>query len=591
MDGLMFKHMKIKNKLSLLIAFIIALTFLFTTIVQQYAFSLYDEQLYEKSSQVLNLSSSAIETELKRLEQVSYTIITDIQFQNLLLEIKQSESDYERLTLRQHVLDRLFYYAGSESSLISIQLFDSRGTEHAAGNIAPINPIKKALIMQLATEAKGDISWVFPDEQDFALILSRDIRSFRNTNFDLQYLGTIVARIDIQALVRKLALERGEGNLVILAGNETVFPDNPLFEPAQLTGSITKKTGYFTQSFGSKPYFISHNRSSQTGWTYISITEYNKIFHHTLFIRELVIWVFFFIFAFVIFLGIRFSRSLTRPIEDLMGRMKMAEKGNFAEANLSPPEQQPMAMDEIGLLQRTFRLMVERINSLITENYHSRLLLKETEFKALQAQINPHFLYNTLESINWLARVNKQNQISQMVESLGFLLRHSIDLKEPILPLAEELNIVRSYITIQRYRFEDRLHFKLDVPERYLTRMIPKLSIQPLLENAIQYALEPSIGACTISVSARETSEGFCLFIEDDGPGMASNTLELLQRGELRTNGKGIGLSNINERIKLAFGEAYGLRIDSKLGHGTRIIMKLPGEMEETYHVQSASGG
>lgn len=580
-----FKHMKIKNKLSLLIAFIIILVFVFMAIVQQYAFSLYDEQLYEKSSQVLNLSSSAIETELKRLEHISYNMITDIQFQNLLLSIKNSDSDYERLILRQHVLDRLFYYAGSESSLFSLQLFDSRGTEHAAGNLVVIDSIKKARIMQLSKEAEGDISWIFPDEQDSALILSREIRSFRNTNFDLQYLGTIVARIDIQELVRKFALEKGEGNLIILADSEIVFPENTLFTPDQLTSSLVGKTGYFTKSFDGLSYFISYSRSSQTGWTYVNITEYNKIFQHILFIRELVIWVFLIIFIIVILLGIRFSRSLTRPIEDLMGRMKMAEKGNFAEANLAIPDHQPVAMDEIGLLHRTFRLMVERINSLITENYSNRLLLKETEFKALQAQINPHFLYNTLESINWMARVNKQTQISQMVESLGFLLRHSIDLKEPILSLSEELDIVRSYITIQKYRFEDRLLFKLDVAERYLTRKIPKLSIQPLLENAIQYALEPSIGACTISVQTRETSDGFFLIIEDNGPGMATDTLDQLRNGNLRTNGKGIGLLNIDERITIAFGEPYGLRIDSKLGHGTRIIIALPGETEDNNNV------
>ncbi|WP_141504254.1 cache domain-containing sensor histidine kinase [Paenibacillus luteus] len=586
-----YKHMKIKTKLTFLITFIIALTFAFTTIVQQYAFYLYEEQLYEKSSQVLNLSSSAIETELNRLEQISYNMITDIQFQNLLLSIKNSETDYDRLILRQLVLDRLFYFAGPESSIISMQLFDSRGTEHDAGNLITFSPIKKARMMQLAREREGDTSWIFPDEEDNALILTREIRSFRNTNFDLQYLGTIVARINMNEVVRKMALDSAEGNLMIVAGSELVFPSNAMFDPTEIIHSTSQSTGYFTKTLDDKSQFVSYNQSSKTGWTYINITEYNKIFKHILFIRELVIAVFAFIFVLVVFLGIRFSRSLTKPIEDLMARMKMAEKGNFAEANLHLPEQQSMAMNEIGLLHRTFRIMVERINSLITESYANRLLLKETEFKALQAQINPHFLYNTLESINWLARVNKQTQISHMVESLGFLLSHSIELKEPILPLSEELEIIKSYVTIQKYRFEERLIFQLDVPDRYLNRRVPKLSLQPLLENAIQYALEPGIGACTISIRARETNEGFFLTVEDNGPGMAANTLEQLRKGGLKTNGKGIGLLNIDERIKIAFGESCGLRIDSKIGHGTKITLMLPGETEELNHVQSAASG
>ena len=116
--------------------------------------------------------------------------------------------------------------------------------------------------------------------------------------------------------------------------------------------------------------------------------------------------------------------------------------------------------------------MIERINALITENYSNRLLIKETEFKAPQAQINP-LLYNTLESVNWLAKMNKQTQISDMVQALAFLLRNSVSLKEPILTLGEELEIVRNYVLIQKFRFEDRLEFTLDVKEQDLHRKIP----------------------------------------------------------------------------------------------------------------------
>ena len=238
-------------------------------------------------------------------------------------------------------------------------------------------------------------------------------------------------------------------------------------------------------------------------------------------------------------------------------------------------------MDEMGLLHRTFRLMVERINTLITENYANQLLIKETEFKALQAQINPHFLYNTLESINWIAKVNKQTKISSMVESLAFLLRNSISMKEEILTLGEELEVVESYVTIQKYRFDDRLIFELDVPERLLGRRLPKLTLQPLLENAIHYALEPTIGKSRIVVHAELTDDELLVSVEDDGPGMPEDTLERLRSGELKARGKGIGLLNIDERIKLAFGERYGLRIESEPGRGARVIVALPRDEEE----------
>ncbi|MNY09464.1 Sensor histidine kinase YpdA [compost metagenome] len=294
----------------------------------------------------------------------------------------------------------------------------------------------------------------------------------------------------------------------------------------------------------------------------------------------MVVFVFIAIFIIVILLGIRFSYGLTRPIDELMVRMKLAEKGNFEEANLFPPGGQ-VAMNEIGLLQRSFRFMIERINTLIQENYANRLLIKETEFKALQSQINPHFLYNTLESINWMAKVNRQSKISEMVEALAYLLRHSVDLKEPIITLGEEIDIVRSYVTIQKIRFEERLIFKLDVPEDLMGRAIPKLTLQPLMENAIHYALESTIEPCEITIRGWSSEEGIYLAVEDTGPGMPSGIIDRLRSGEVTTKGKGIGLLNIDDRIKLAFGEVYGLQVDESKKDGASIILSLPKGTEE----------
>ena len=227
--------------------------------------------------------------------------------------------------------------------------------------------------------------------------------------------------------------------------------------------------------------------------------------------------------------------------------------------------------------------MIQQIDELIHENYSKQLTIKETEFKALQAQINPHFLYNTLESINWLAKGNGQTQISKMVEALGYLLRNSISLKKPLITIEEELNIVKSYIIIQKYRFEERLEFTIEVDSAVLGIEIPKLTVQPLVENAIHYALEPMIDPCKIRIYSIVTNEEFQLIIEDNGPGMDPDILEKLKRGEVKTRGQGVGLSNINDRIKLAYGEKYGVVIESATGEGTKIIIGIPIGKEENH--------
>jgi|HigsolmetaGSP12D_1036236.scaffolds.fasta_scaffold00493_9 two-component system sensor histidine kinase YesM len=583
-----YRHMKIRRKLSLLIALTVLVTFCFTFLIQQYAFSIYDGQLYDKSSKLLNLSSSVIETELRRIEQLSFAIATDVQIQKLLTAIKNSASEYDRHLLHQDVVNRLITYTGSESSVYSIQLFDAFGVKHDAGLSRQISPAKATRMIRAARSASGSNCWIYPDDEDDALISVREIRSYSNTNFDLQFLGTLLIRINLDNIVRKYAV--GEGDLMLLSDAGAIYPRQPPLDPNRLADRIDSRSaagGYFTGDFGGKTYFVAHIRSANTGWTYVYATPFNDIFRRVIFIKETVVAVFVALLALVLMWGIRFSRGLTRPIEQLIARMKLAEKGNFADANLFPPGDAPVAMDEIGLLQRTFRLMIERINALITENYAGRLLIKETEFKALQAQINPHFLYNTLESINWLAKINRQTQISQMVEALGFLLRHSVSLKTPLLTLGEEIEIARSYLTIQKFRFEDRLVFSLDVPEAEFGRPIPKLTLQPLLENAIRYALEPSVGACRIAVYAREAEDAFHLVVEDDGPGLPADTLERLRAGQWTAKGGGIGLANIDERIRIAFGDRYGIRVGGRPGRGARVTVTLPKETEVMNHVQS----
>lgn len=152
------------------------------------------------------------------------------------------------------------------------------------------------------------------------------------------------------------------------------------------------------------------------------------------------------------------------------------------------------------------------------------------------------------------------------------------------------MEIVNRYVAIQKIRYEERLDFRVSVPPQFRRCRIPKFTIQPLLENAIQYALEPKLEPCTIRLYARREDKGIRLTVEDNGPGMDEQLLDKLRNGEIHTRGKGIGLMNIDERIKLSFGEEYGLSITSHPGQGTKIGVLLPGD-REGHHVQSAVGG
>ena len=307
------------------------------------------------------------------------------------------------------------------------------------------------------------------------------------------------------------------------------------------------------------------------------VIPYDEIFQAIITVKNTVLVVYSLLFVIIVILAMRFARGITTPIESLNAKMKKVQFGNFELEG--EPNKDSFPMDEAGQMHRNFRIMIQRIQELITENYKKQLTIKETEFKALQAQINPHFLYNTLESINWMSKMNGQPQVSLMVESLGYLLRNSMSLNEPLIPLKREMEIVNNYIIIQKIRFEDKLEFMSDIPLEMLDVLIPKLSLQPIVENAINYALEQMLGVCKITIRAVHGPHGLALMVEDNGPGMDRKLLDDLKSGIVQPRGSGIGLRNIDERIKLLFGEAYGILIESERHVRTCVTLEIPQKL------------
>jgi two-component system sensor histidine kinase YesM len=280
------------------------------------------------------------------------------------------------------------------------------------------------------------------------------------------------------------------------------------------------------------------------------------------------------VFTLIILMGVRFALDLTRPLERLTKEIKLVESGNF---NLPRDYRQgPERRDEIGAIQHDFEIMTGKIDELIRENYIKQLVIKDTQMKALQAQINPHFLYNTLESINWMAKVNGQADISLMAESLGNLLRGALKAKENTVSVGEELTLLQNYINIQKIRYEERLDFRMLVDDELKKYRIPPLTLQPIVENAIVYSLEKMNDVCLITVQFVTCDGNIKVFIKDNGPGIEPELLGRINSGEFKPRGFGIGLKNINERLKLVFGDEYGISVHSIQGTGTMVELLIP---------------
>lgn len=585
-----YLNLRLKYKMVILTSLVLVAFSIGGLSILQYAFQQYNKEIYRQSAQALQVSSNSVEAELKKMERLSYQIATDTYVQSYLKELSNSDSNYDEFTIGMELRKRLVDIGALNKYVQSIQVYDVADKEFVSGNFSMNLPSDRLKTMkQNATSEEGGVSWVSPSEQDPTLIATREIREYLEFSFDT--IGFVGVRVDIEEIVHELTnnLEQEETSFLIFdkAGKQ-IFSNQSQVENIYPSQYDLSEKGYQLVKYNGERYFLTYSEANHLDWTYMILTPYSNLFTVITKTRTAVFITYFVLFLLMIFLGSKFTGSIVNPIESLNRKMKKVQTGDldYKDTELGTS----FSKDEAGQMHENFKLMMKQINDLISENYKKQLLIKESEYQTLQAQVNPHFLYNTLESINWSAKMVGEKKISQMAESLGYVLRASINMKGTLIPLIEEMTIVEHYITIQRYRFEERLVFQQDIPEKYRHILVPKSIIQPIVENSIRYGLQEMIGVCTITVKIEEHGEDILISIKDNGPGMEENYINRIMTGDYQPKGTGIGLKNIEERLKILFGENYGLTIESEKGQGTHVMIKVPKEGETAY-VQSVVSG
>ncbi|CAN7254912.1 sensor histidine kinase [Paenibacillus sp. LjRoot153] len=568
--------MKIKHKLMVVMMLLIVFFCLVVISCLQYIFHAYDEMLYAQSAQTINNSIGDIENEIRNIEKLSMTIATDTRIQEQLTKVKEMTNEYERAQTLTDFKNKIFVYMLTEKHISSIHFMNDSGYSLLVGQSAQMpDESKKEEVIIEARQAKGGNVWAMPDAEHPYLLAAREIRS-TGANL-LEPLGTLIFQVNLDSVVQQhQTVSKDSGSLYIWKGNQPIYAPDEGFQPGM--DMIDSKQGYTIQEVDGLSSFIAYTTSKETGWTYFSVLSYNDIFKKKNDLRLALLVVVLLLFITVIAISYRFARGITKPIEHLTQQMRYAEKGDFEWIVTHSPDTD--RSDEVGYLQKRFFIMIRRIDTLIEENYTRQMLLKDTEYRALQAQINPHFLYNTLTSINWMARTSGQAAISSMVESLSRLLRNAISNNVQVITLGEEIGLLQDYMNIQKVRFESELQFVLDIDERFYMYRIPKMSLQPIAENAIKHGLENMIGNCKITVAAVERDQSLEISVSDNGPGMDEKALELLRVFAMPSKETGIGLKNIHERLRLMFGESAGLLFSSVEGHGTQVTIKIPKEGE-----------
>jgi two-component system sensor histidine kinase YesM len=386
------------------------------------------------------------------------------------------------------------------------------------------------------------------------------------------------------------------GFLMVLdnQGKSIYTPASPLVDGIQNQWFADQMSGDFSREMNGQRLEFIYRKSPFTNWTTVGVFSTQEAVSE---VQEIRFYLISFIFL-VSFLGVTASfylaYSISRPIQRLMNSMQTAESGDLTIRHMG------VRLDEIGMLGRSFNAMLTQIAKLISLVEAKERQKKEAELRTLHANIKPHFLYNTLDTIQWMARKNGANDVSEVVDSLAKLFRIGLSNGHDVILLTDEVEHVISYLKIQETRYRDKLTFDIQIDPATERLLLLKLILQPIVENAIYHGIKERRGPGHIQISISLVKEFVMIKIADDGLGMTQETVDALnhklshtlndiqqqsttensdqEQIALRVNRMigGYGIMNVHTRIVLSFGESYGVSIQSQVGKGTIVTIIHP---------------
>lgn len=570
------------------------------TIVSYFGYSVATEIINNNISrsiqQTIHQLSLNSEVILEDAEKAIYTILYDsFNRQNLVKEsivAYQNASEYDKNVIGHNIEDELNKYAIYRNEINGLYLFDMDGNVFSSANQLFNNSDFKSFkwFQSFMNQTKEDMMWS-PSHK----VTGYTINSNSNVVTFLKKIkspyGVLLGVLWMDVNERSLENVYTSGNVApngytyIVDDNYTVISasDKTLVtgrlgerQERMMLGALKEDNGhYFFKDDDDVLKLVAFATIHTTGWKMITVIPVNELFVEANRVKNIILILALISTVTSTIIAYFFSRRISRPVHNLIRLMEKASEGNLTV------RAKVIASDEIGKLNEHFNIMIGEIQNLISSVYISNLKQKEAELASLEAQINPHFLYNTLQSIKWLSDIYKAPDIGDMALSLAKIFRFSIK-GAAIVSLYEEIQHVKDYIQIQKYRYEDRIELEYNIPEALLRSQIPKLIVQPLVENAIYHGIEAKEEPGFISIWAESGEDCLHIGVEDDGAEVTQEKIDeirlsLKHKNILQTgSGKSLGLKNIHDRLQMLYGSDYGIQVERREGRGFIVVASLP---------------
>jgi two-component system, sensor histidine kinase YesM len=585
-----FNHLSISRKMVIYFFILIIPTL---TILGLFSYLRAEKAIRENVSKyvedMLKQSSSNIDLYFQEADSIMASIIYDETIRDDLYRSQTGEYEKARANTEvNHLLSGAIYPREYARQLFIV---DNDGTLFTTNSNVDVRlvkqqqwyrdiasgKVKKLIVPSHDSSAYTGGQYVKPIGEVFTLL--REYRDIERNKL----LGIIAIDIDYKVIeenFRKLNAEKDNGEIEIITKSGAIVYSKDRknigeqLQPEAFEG-ITAGNGSYISTQKGKKMLIVYTTSDVTGWKTIERIPMQSLMKDASEVKYVTVVVMALCMLFSMTLSLLLSHSITNPILKLIKKMKNIEKGDFDTS------MEVTSKDEVGQLARSFNHMADEIKALIARIYEQEREKRRIELHMLQQQINPHFLYNTLDSINWMARMQNSPNISAAVTSLTQLLRISVHNSKEFNTIKDELEYLKSYVNIQKLRYGNMFDIVFNVDEEIMDCSILKLLLQPLVENALLHGLNSIRDGGIIKVEGRLEEDSIILCIEDNGKGMTREEIEgaLSEMPKKADSFSGIGIFNIVQRIKLYYGDKYGLTYKSEPGRGTTAIVVIPASI------------
>ena len=561
----MKKNRSLRSMIFFLAVVLIIPILCFTLYLQVQTWRTMKHNLQRELEGELNTANHMLEMVIDKYDMVLYDFCTDDEIIELVEQINESEKPSD--AVKYQIRRSLAHICNRNAGVEGITLITESGTvcfydKEAASFVSTkwANKIPKVDMRHRMSVYQRSVYVLGTESQPVHMLqLTRRLADYRNIN---RQIGTVVLSVNQSVLWDDIQVS--DKSTVYVCESDQIIA---AADPAQIGKRISAKS--------QRDYRVLEAKNDKTGWDLYHF--YSKVQYDQQIKANICIGLGSMV-ALMLFSTVLVT-FMMRPVLDLVGRLVYAmseiENGNF-DVQI-PSVEHPT--NEVERIVAGFNEMSGQLKQLVEKVKQSTVDQKNAELQAMEAQIDPHFLYNTLDTIIWLAESDEQKQVVHMVESLSDFFRTSLNQGKDIISIKEEIQHVRSYLEIQQMRYQDILEYEINVPEEFHQNMIPKITVQPLVENALYHGIKNKRGKGKITVRGYREGSFFILEVQDNGIGMQPERLEQVRNALVHkqfVESKVYGLYNVNERIRLNCGEEYGLRISSTYQEGTTVKIFLP---------------